>query len=81
MNLNDVVKSVFSTPPGPVRDAIVKAYVASWRMGCLALVGIAVAELLLCLPLRPVEFCDSGSKPATSLTQSDEDKKGSTLVA
>lgn len=62
LDLNDVVKSVFDAPTGPVRDAIITAYVAAWRMGCLTLVGLAVAQLLLCLPLRPVVFRDGGQK-------------------
>ncbi|KAG5637006.1 hypothetical protein H0H81_006150 [Sphagnurus paluster] len=58
LNLNDVVALVERPPPGVVRALVVQAYVQAWRTGIRVLAGIAVAQLLLALLLRPVELDD-----------------------
>jgi hypothetical protein len=63
LNLNDAVHLVFSVPPGNVRETVVKAYMHAWQVGCWVLAGIAAAQFVLALLLRPVEFSD-GTKPS-----------------
>lgn len=66
MNLNDVVKLIHESAPGPAQEAIIKAYVSAWRVGCLSLAGIAVAQFILCLLTRPVEFQEVERQQTTS---------------
>lgn len=54
--MNDVVGLVFNVPPGEFRTAIVKAYIDAWHVGWWVLAGVAVAQFILALFLRPVEF-------------------------
>ncbi|GLB39226.1 putative MFS general substrate transporter [Lyophyllum shimeji] len=56
LNLNDVVALVEHTPAGVSREAVIEAYIRAWRTGCRVLAGIAVAQFLLALLLRPVEL-------------------------
>jgi hypothetical protein len=58
LNLNDVVSLVFSVPPGDFRTAIVKAYIHAWHVAWWVLAGVAVAQFILALFLRPVELSD-----------------------
>ncbi|KAF5383203.1 hypothetical protein D9615_004935 [Tricholomella constricta] len=59
LNLNDVVGLVVGEKaPGVDQRAVVHAFVHAWRTGCRVLAGIAVAQLLLALFLRPVELDD-----------------------
>lgn len=68
LNLNDAVNLVFSVPPGGVREMIVSAYVHAWQVGYWVLAGIAGAQFVLALLLRPVELSD-GKTP-------DDEKTG-----
>lgn len=74
-NLNDVVNLVDSEPPGPTHDAIVGAYIHAWRIGYWALAGVAVAQFLLCLMLRPVEL-DDGKKASEASDEKDGTMEG-----
>jgi hypothetical protein len=58
LDLNDVVSLVFSVPPGDLRRAIVKSYIHAWHLGWWVLAGVAVAQFILALFLRPVELSD-----------------------
>ena len=45
-------------PPGDPRLAIIKTYIHAWHVSWRVLAGVAVAQLLMALFLRPVELSD-----------------------
>lgn len=61
LDLNNVVGLVFSVPSGDFRTAIVKAYIHAWYVGWWVLAGVAVAQFIFALFLRPVELSDGVS--------------------
>jgi hypothetical protein len=58
LNLNDVVSLVSSVPPGEFQRAVVTTYIYAWHVGWWVLAGVAVAQFVFALFLRPVELSD-----------------------
>ena len=63
LNLNDVVQLVNDAelPAGVTKTDVLHSFVKAWRVGCLALTGVAVAQFALSLLLRRVTL-DDGKK-------------------
>ncbi|KAF8881222.1 major facilitator superfamily domain-containing protein [Infundibulicybe gibba] len=58
LDLNDPVALRHAFPTGPMNDAVVSSYVRAWQTGCWALAGIAVAQFLMCIFIRPFVIDD-----------------------